>query len=49
MGNNDRFKFRVWEFGNNKYFYFDIEQGLSSAINEMINYQGIGNIHEILN
>lgn len=43
---NDRFKFRAWELGNNKYYFFDLEQGLSNAIEEMVNYKGIGTIEQ---
>lgn len=46
MTNTNMLKFRVWEIGNNKYSYFDLEQGLSSLIDEMTNYKGIGSVEQ---
>lgn len=43
---NDRLKFRVWDIGNDKFCFFNLEQGLSDRIEQMTNYKGIGSVEQ---
>lgn len=43
---DDRFKFRVWDIGNDKFCFFNLEQGLSDRIEQMTNYKGIGSVEQ---